>query len=127
MKFSLEECNAKLDKLIAETKKDDQYWSADLDKVLTDKITAFVSPNLYLPIMFDSTDWYTSEHQLLLVESIVKGEKKHSIENGFLAKWKDDDDFFWYNTDQISNVIGWMPLPNLNFSKAAMRKTGHWL
>lgn len=127
MTFTVEEFNQKIDHLIAGTTLPAQYWSADLSNVLDTPITEFVSPELFLPSMDDNSDWYTSTHQLLLVErKSSTGELVHYVESGFLAKWKDENYVFWYDTDAIEKVIGWMPMPALNFSKRSLNKTGSW-
>lgn len=128
MKLSAEQFNQKIEELISKTAQPKQYWSADLASVLETDITEFVSPDLYLPNMDDNGDWFTSNHHLLLVErKLPTGELVHYLESGFLAKWKDEDYLFWYDNDAIEKVIGWMPLPELNFSKRAMKKAGSWM
>jgi hypothetical protein len=127
MKLSIEEMNAKINSLIQSTNASTQAWSAELEMVSDQDVTQFTNPKILIPYLHDNDDWFTSEHYLLLVEyTSTDGRTYHNVESGFLAKWKDEDYFFWYDTDVIENVIGWMPLPKLNFTKRAASKAGSW-
>ncbi|MBF4453957.1 hypothetical protein IRT38_00815 (plasmid) [Acinetobacter sp. SK-43] len=79
------------------------------DVVTIPQPTTFVAVQELLPAMEDNDDWFVSPTCVLLVQDST-GEL--SIEQGFLAKWKDDDHLFWYEDDVITNVIGWMPYPD---------------
>ncbi len=42
-------------------------------------------------------------------------------------KWTDGDYFFWYNHDEISKVVGFMPLPKVKMVKTSKKKKiGLW-
>jgi hypothetical protein len=72
------------------------------------KPTTFISVKEHLPSLELNGEWYCSPTCMLLVKD---SSGQISIEYGFLAKWTDDDQLFWYEDDAIENVIGWMPYP----------------
>lgn len=127
MKLTPEQYNEKIEALIAQTQLPNQYWSADLQQLHDAPIESFIRADQYLPSMSDSGDWYTSRHYLLLVERKSQQGSELIVESGFLAKWKDEDYLFWYENDAIEKVIGWMPMPEINFSPKALKNTGSWL
>lgn len=69
---------------------------------------SFISVEKALPLVDLNGEWYCSPTLLVLIES---SNGTHKIQQGFLAKWTDDSSFFWYEDDQINNVIAWMPMP----------------
>lgn len=69
----------------------------------------FLNPKEYLPFLHDMTEWYCSSTCLLLKRS----GSKLRVMQGFLARWKDEQNMFWYEDDVIENVIGWLPQPEL--------------
>lgn len=78
------------------------------DVVVIPKPITFISVHEYLPSLELNGDLYATPTCILLVQ---ESNGKFSIEQGFLAKWTDEDHLFWYEDDAIDNVVGWMPYP----------------
>jgi hypothetical protein len=120
--------NAKLDELIACTGQQHSLWLVKdgfpVSPVEATGFQGFIPTAKYLPIMSKGNDSYNSSFHLLLVHHSESG---YTVEDGFLMKWTDDTDLFWYNHDLISNVVGFMPLPDVNMDSTYKNKNiGTW-
>lgn len=69
--------------------------------------SVFLPVDQYLPLMDANDEWFTSPTVVLL--TCYNG--KYEIEPGFLARWNNEDNLFWYEDDVITNVVAWMPYP----------------
>lgn len=123
--------NAKLDALIQVTKREHTVWLLEDGFPTTPCETpvgcdGFLATAQYQPIMHtdDNSDNYQSNFYLLLLHFPESG---YLIEEGFLMKWKDGEDFFWYNHDSIPNVVGFMQLPEVKMQSTYKTKNiGTW-
>lgn len=85
------------------------------DIIAITKPNKFIPVNEYLPVMEPMGEWYCSMSCALLIKD---SRGKLSIENGFLAKWVDEECLFWYEDDAIDNVVAWMPYPKRQPTKS---------
>lgn len=123
--------NNKLDALIKSTKPEQTVWLLKDGFPTTPseypaECGGFISTAQYQPVMHTDakSDSYQSDFHLLLRHIPERG---YLIEEGFLMKWKDGEDFFWYNHDWISNVVGFMPLPDVKMQSSYKTKNiGTW-
>lgn len=122
------EGNAALQDLIAKTTAKHDLWLVENGKPVAPgkfpkDMRGFISIDQYLPVMHYNGQSFNSDMYMLLVES----SSGYEIAEGFLMKWTDGDYFFWYNYDEISKVVGFMPLPKVKMVKTSKKKKiGSW-
>lgn len=129
MSFEVDvEGNAALQDLIAKTTAKHDLWLVENGKPVAPgkfpkDMRGFISIDQYLPVMHYNGQSFNSDMYMLLVES----SSGYEIAEGFLMKWTDGDYFFWYNHDEISKVVGFMPLPKVKMVKTSKKKKiGLW-
>lgn len=129
MSFEVDvEGNAALQDLIAKTTAKDDLWLVkDGKPVAPGKfpkgMCGFIPTDQYLPTMQYNDRSFNSDMYMLLVET----KSGYEVAEGFLMKWTDGDYFFWYNHDEISKVVGFMPLPKVKMVKTSKKKKiGSW-
>lgn len=129
MSFEVDvEGNAALQDLIAKTTAKHDLWLVENGKPVAPgkfpkDMRGFISIDQYLPVMHYNGQSFNSDMYMLLVES----SSGYEIAEGFLMKWTDGDYFFWYNNDEISKVVGFMPLPKVKMVKTSKKKKiGLW-
>lgn len=121
--------NALLDALHAKTTVGHDLWLVESNVPVAPGnypvgMVGFIPVSKYVPIMHDNSDNYSSFDYLLLTEN-KNGES--DITTGFLIKFKDGTEYFWYNHDAINNVVGFMPLPSTKMGTHSKEKRiGSW-
>lgn len=122
------EGNTALQDLIAKTTAKHDLWLVkDSKPVAPGKypkgMSGFIPTDQYLPTMQYNDQSFNSDMYMLLVETT----SGYEVAEGFLMKWTDGDYFFWYNHDEISKVVGFMPLPQVKMVKPSKKKKiGNW-
>ena len=121
--------NALLDALHAKTTVEHDMWLVENNIPFAPGnypvgMEGFIPVNKYLPIMHDNSDNYSSFSCMLLTEN---KDGQSDITTGFLMKFKDGTNYFWYNHDAIDNVVGFMPLPNTKMgTHSKQKRIGVW-
>lgn len=122
--------NAHLAELHSRTTAEHNLWLVEnglpvAPGLYPEQMKGFIPVAKYLPIMHDNNDNYSSSTCLLLIQP--KGSEKCDITTGFLMKFKDGTNYFWYNHDAIENVIGFKPLPGTKMGTVSKNKRiGNW-
>lgn len=122
--------NAKLDALLGETTKEHDLWLVENGQPVAagqypKDMKGFIPVSKYLPIMHDNNDNFGSTTCLVLTQS--KQTKEYDITSGFVMKFKDGTDIFWYNHDAINNVVGFMPMPETKMGTHSKNsRIGFW-
>ncbi|QIC71863.1 MULTISPECIES: hypothetical protein [Acinetobacter] len=122
------EGNTALQDLIAKTTVEHDVWLVQDGKPVApgkypEGMRGFIPTDQYLPIMDYNDSSFNSGMYMLLVEAT----SGYEVAEGFLMKWTDGDYFFWYNHDEISKVVGFMPLPQVKMVKPSKnKKIGTW-
>lgn len=121
--------NALLDALHAKTTAKHDCWMVENNVPVAPGnypvgMEGFIPVSKYIPIMHDNSDSYSSFDCMLLTRN---KDGVSDITTGSLMKWKDGTDYFWYNHDAVSDVIGFMPLPSANMGTHSKNKyAGTW-
>lgn len=88
----------------------EQFLCADAqykNLLISTNSSVFLPVDQCLPVIEACGEWFTSQTVVLLTCS----NGKYEVESGFLARWNDEDNLFWYENDAITNVVAWMPYP----------------